>query len=633
MSRVSVLEQLMSKNRKTALDFDYDALAAPMISMMFSSDDIRELERIATSARYSANIKKKYELIDAIMKSRGFVRAHAGTNRLMYHCLNDGSIGVKVAVDSVGMKDSPREFINQQYFKPFCCKIFEVTPSGVLAVIERVNPISSIEEFKSVADDVFNLMVTKIVGKYVVDDLGTKSFMNFGIRQNSYGVAFGPVIIDFPYVYELDGAKLFCNANIIDPIRGGKIKCDGEIDYHPGFNGLYCTKCGKEYKAMDLAKNDNRVRFYFEDENDQLISDIIHCFRSRVIDNGKILYDSGRKSKRYLSKGEFEQMSYVDNEDVQEYDVDVTVHRKSKPMKELRKQYYSELQVQYYNELVKKNPMLVDITNNNQMSVDVDETRKRKKNETNFNIITVPITNTANDNREEIIVDYIEGEDGNNVVMDNNIIDSNLLTELEKETFPELYLSKVEENEDDDIIETPKLELVDNNLSITDSNIETIENNNSIEEIVDNNTDKVVKSSDLFVDSTEESTPPVTVYSLNENRTEQIISDEKVKAAAEYISHKDDEVEALDESKYIIDQEQDKNNPELNPMSRPYAAKPDENISVYNKPIPNLDFMMSNKEQRMPDLIENPFIAKPEEEVVRANNKKSKHNKDKGGYE
>jgi len=621
----------MSKNRKTALDFDYDALAAPMISMMFSPDDIRELERIATSPRYSANIKKKYELIDTIMKSRGFVRAHAGTNRLMYHCLNDGAIGVKVAVDSVGMKDSPREFINQQYFKPFCCKIFEVTPSGVLAVIERVNPISSIEEFKSVADDVFNLMVTKIVGKYVVDDLGTKSFMNFGIRQNSYGVAFGPVIIDFPYVYELDGAKLFCNANIIDPVTGQKIRCGGEVDYRPGFNGLYCTKCGKDYKAMDLAKNDNRVKFYFEDDDDQLVSDIIHCFRSRVIDNGKILYDSGHKSKRYLSKGEFEQMNYIDNEDVQEYDVDLTVHRKSKPMKELRRQYYSELQLQYYNEVVKKNPTLIDITNYNQMSVDVDETRKRKKNEINFNIIAIPISDIVNDSREEIPVDYIEGEDGSNVVMDNNIIDSDLLKELEKETFPELYLSKVEDVEDE-IIETPKVELNNNDFSITDDDIKAIENDVTTEEIINNNAVEVVKPSDLFVDSIENSTQQVAVYSLDESKTEQIVSDEKVKAAAEYIAHKDDEEEELDESKYIIDSEQDKNNPELSPMSRPYAARPDESVSVYNKPIPNLDFMMNTKEQKMPDLIDNPFIAKPEEEVVRANNKRSKHNKDKGGY-
>ena len=622
MSRVSVLEQLMSKNRRTALDFDYDALAAPLISMMFTPNDIKELERIATSVRYSANIKKKYELIDNIMKSRGFVRAHAGTNRLMYHCLNDGSIGVKVAVDSVGMRDSPREYVNQHFFKPFCSKIFEVTPSGVLAVIERVNPISSIEEFKSVANDIFNLMVTKIIGKYVVDDLGTKSFMNFGLRQNSYGVAFGPVIIDFPYVYEIDGAKLFCNANIIDPSTGQKIKCNGEIDYKPGFNGLYCTKCGKEYKAMDLAKNDNRVRFYFEDDDDQLVSNIIHCFRARVVDGNRVLYDSGHKSKRYLTKGEFEQMSFIENEPGKEYDVDITVHRRSKPMKELRKQYYSELQLQYYNELVKKNPTMLDVTNDSEEKyVDVTETRKRDRIDSTHNIINTPEEESVN-NREEVEVYSIEGSD-DDVLAASYIPNSNLLEELEKETFPELYLSK---SEDIDVVDT---EIVNEDSDILED-LSALSNNDEDKEIVVEPTNPTVTSLDLFDDNQNK---PVEVYATDESKIEPIVPDERVKAAAEYVAHKDDEEEELDESEYIIDPEQDKNRPDLSPMTRPYAAKPNENVSVYNKIVPNLDFMLNSKNDRMPDLIDNPFIAQPSEKEQVRSDRKVKHSKDNGGYE
>ena len=70
-------------------------------------------------------------------------------------------------------------------------------------------------------------------------------FMNFGTWAGR-----GLVILDFPYLYELDGAKLYCNATLED-----KTKCHGEIDYTPGFNKLICTKCGKTYRARDLAKS------------------------------------------------------------------------------------------------------------------------------------------------------------------------------------------------------------------------------------------------------------------------------------------------------------------------------------------------------------------------------------------
>ena len=33
--------------------------------------------------------------------------------------------------------------------------------------------------------DVFNMMLTKIIGKYVVDDLGSKTYMNFGTRYTN----------------------------------------------------------------------------------------------------------------------------------------------------------------------------------------------------------------------------------------------------------------------------------------------------------------------------------------------------------------------------------------------------------------------------------------------------------------
>ena len=252
MSRISVLDAIYTaKKGGNALDFNYDKLCAPPIRSIFNQYEISALYRIATSIRYNANIEKKYELIDSIMTAKGFKKAHCGTNRIVYNFLEMPTFVAKVALDKVGLADSPAEFKNQEFFKPFCCKIFEVDPSGVIAFVERVNPITSLEEFLSISDDVFNMMITKIIGRYVVDDLGTEKFMNYGLRYNADGTTFGPVIIDFPYAYELDGAKLYCNREVFPGIR-----CKGEIDYDNGFNKLICNKCGKVYKAQELKKDD-----------------------------------------------------------------------------------------------------------------------------------------------------------------------------------------------------------------------------------------------------------------------------------------------------------------------------------------------------------------------------------------
>ena len=300
MSRVSILKRLMSKDKKSALEFHYEKLTAPPINALFTPEDINELIRIATSLRYNGNIEKKYECIDKVMRHRGFIKAHCGTNRVVYNYLEDPSFVVKVALDKVGMTDSPREFKNQAFFQPFCCKVFEVHPSGILATVERVNPISSLEEFMSVANDVFNLMVIKILGRYVVDDLGTKTFMNFGVRDDAMGSVFGPVVIDFPYVYEPDGAKLFCR----HVLPNGEI-CNGEIDYKTGFNGLYCTRCFREYKAMDLAKDQVPVELIWDQWDSEPIKHLLHRLRARIVDGRVTLFDSGRQSKLYVAKEDF----------------------------------------------------------------------------------------------------------------------------------------------------------------------------------------------------------------------------------------------------------------------------------------------------------------------------------------
>jgi hypothetical protein len=286
MSRVSVLEKMYIKEAQID-EFDYDKLSAPPLYAFLSYTDVLDLHSIATSLRYNADIDKKYKLIDEIMVMRGFRKAHAGTNRVVYNFLDYPYIVTKVAIDKVGIGDSPAEFKNQNLFKPFCTKVFEVDATGTVGLYERVNPISSLEEFVSIANEIFYL-INKLVGKYVLDDIGVSKYMNYGVRNR-----FGPVILDFPYAYELDGKKLICNKPI--QTQYGPMRCCGEIDYDAGFDNLYCTKCGRIYQARDLGVNKKNEVLFMEGEGDMVT-------RARIMRGNEVICDNAAVTDCYITK-------------------------------------------------------------------------------------------------------------------------------------------------------------------------------------------------------------------------------------------------------------------------------------------------------------------------------------------
>ena len=249
MARADLLNILYSAH-KTPLEFQFDSLMAPPLLSLLSVYDIKQLYDLARDPKLSSKLNKKLEYIKAILEPRGFVKFHSGTNRVVYRYLEDQSFIIKIALDKTGLSDNPMEFKNQFLLKPFVTKVFEVSPCGTVGLFERVQPITSRQEFMSIAEDVFDLLNDKIIGEYVLEDIGSSYFMNFGLRNS-----FGPVLLDFPYCYKIDGNKLYCN--IVDPFTG--IPCGGAIDYDKGFNNLICTKCGAKIFARDLeAGIDNK---------------------------------------------------------------------------------------------------------------------------------------------------------------------------------------------------------------------------------------------------------------------------------------------------------------------------------------------------------------------------------------
>lgn len=243
---VEYFNGLLYRGTTTPLEFEWDMLMPdiPMLQVI-SAEDIQYLKDIITSPRYAGNSKLRISKINELMTFRGFTKFAGGTNRLVYiHPLAPNMV-FKVAVDAVGIEDNPAEYYNQQFLKPYCTKVFECSPCGTIASFQKVDRITTFDEFYTMLDDYYRLIKYNIIGKYVMEDIGMDYFMNFGTWAGR-----GLVILDFPYLYELDGAKLYCNATLED-----KTKCHGEIDYTPGFNKLICTKCGKTYRARDLAKS------------------------------------------------------------------------------------------------------------------------------------------------------------------------------------------------------------------------------------------------------------------------------------------------------------------------------------------------------------------------------------------
>lgn len=244
LSRDNAILNMMYRGMTTVADFNWDAMTTTPILYLMTPQDIDSIKQLILSPRYSGNNKFKMEKIDEIMHYRGFKRFAGGTNRLVYTHPSAPNAVFKVAIDSVGINDNPAEFRNQNFLKPYCCKVFECSPCGTIASFEKVERITTFDEFYSIGEDYFQIIVNVILGKYVMDDIGIDFFMNFGIRAGCF-----PVILDFPYLFELDGRKLECN-NVLDD---GSI-CHGEIDYDAGFNKLVCKKCGRQFKARDLAK-------------------------------------------------------------------------------------------------------------------------------------------------------------------------------------------------------------------------------------------------------------------------------------------------------------------------------------------------------------------------------------------
>lgn len=320
----------------TIEDFHYDNIIAPPLLSLITPYDIEQLRLVATDIKLSGDVNKKYTIIDTIMRSRGFRRLAGGTNRVVYRHLEIPNIVVKVAFDTEGIKNNPDEFRNQHLIKPFCCKVFEVSPCGTVGLFERVDRITSRIEFASIADDIFDMITNILVGKYVLEDIGTNFMYNWGIRKG-----FGPVLLDFPYIYELDGAKLYCQRRLED----GSI-CGGEIDYDAGFNFLKCERCGELYRARELSKPGNKRKISISQlKSKGAVKMRVECTRGDVVISSNSIKDTSAVMKR-SKEVKYQKRVVSDPTNIKKLPGGVVTTYGRKKMAELRKEYQEKQETQ-----------------------------------------------------------------------------------------------------------------------------------------------------------------------------------------------------------------------------------------------------------------------------------------------
>lgn len=252
LARLETINRLTSYNESLKFTIsDWNKMSKPPLISYVPPNVIEQVRQVVDSVRLMNLPSKKYKMVNEILSPLGIKPLASGTNRRTFYVEYDPSVVIKIASDRVGKRDNLSEFRLQEVVKPFCTKTFDVTPDGVMSLVERVETMTSYQ-FKYVyTGDIFDFIMLILDRGYIMEDIGGNFHKNWGLR-----VGFGPVILDYPYVFEVDYTKLRCS--FVDPIT--KEKCDGylDYDYSKGMSEIVCTKCGTRYSARSLAIEYNK---------------------------------------------------------------------------------------------------------------------------------------------------------------------------------------------------------------------------------------------------------------------------------------------------------------------------------------------------------------------------------------
>lgn len=190
----------------------------------------------------AASNNEKGILIKNYLRENGipFSPLGTGTNRIG---IQIEGYAVKIALDEDGMIDNRREMLYSKVLQPYVVKVYECTPSGLLAVSEYVTYFN-MEDYTRYKSEMYEIL-SDISNNFLIGDCGitTKNFANWGKRRSDNSIC----ILDFAYIYDVKFNVFTCS-------------CDDTtyLQYDDNFVNLICPKCNKKYTFGNIRKRITR---------------------------------------------------------------------------------------------------------------------------------------------------------------------------------------------------------------------------------------------------------------------------------------------------------------------------------------------------------------------------------------
>ena len=204
-----------------------------LIEEYFTADVIERLNNLCDSFTITANNMRADKMMD-ILLDEGFVEEGCGTNRLCVSHEDDDSVVFKIALDNRGVIDNNVEKYLNEELGDDVPKVYFNT--GLICAGAKIHIFSS-DEFLEHFEEVMEI-IGRLSSEYILDDVGPKSFCNWGIDEETGKVQ----IADYAYLSRIEDAVMTeCE------------KCGGRLSYTKDFIHFQCDDCDAIYELREVA--------------------------------------------------------------------------------------------------------------------------------------------------------------------------------------------------------------------------------------------------------------------------------------------------------------------------------------------------------------------------------------------
>lgn len=179
---------------------------------------------------------RRSDYLNDYLKTFGFKEVGCGTNRIVFRHRDIEDKVFKIALDSRGILDNQMEEKLYEGLSDIVPTFYDT--NGLILIAERIYPLEHSSEYYEYADEIQDV-IDSISSRYILNDIGPKSFLNWGRDINGR-----MLILDYAYLTPIENCKqLICR------------KCDSNLKYNNDLTMIKCTnkKCKAVYSIADIT--------------------------------------------------------------------------------------------------------------------------------------------------------------------------------------------------------------------------------------------------------------------------------------------------------------------------------------------------------------------------------------------